>query len=302
MRRLAIYIDDNRFEFADWDGEQAVTRNGHATTSAGIQLLNQHLRDHAASPSFADVVVRDQQNHHASTDLPTELTNLLNTLPAVRFAGSHPRESAIFGWARSIAIQERKPTSTVIDATADVARVLTYNLRQERCDDRSVPLSAIGNDVSLSSDICLALVPGKPDSSVADYLPAATRTLESPPEKGNFAVGQLHSDIVIREAADVPSDADDRTIEVLMAATMDTVFDAITSLGYDLDNGICQRELEFVNTATGASTMIEPDMRIDRAALIERVARSQPCEPAQIEIKRVVVTGIIEPMRPASLL
>ena len=302
MRRLAIYIDDHRFEFADWDGEQAVIRNGHATTSAGIQLLHQHLRDHAASPSFADVVVRNQRNHHASTDLPTELANLLNALPAVRFAGDHPRESAIFGWARSVAMQERKATSTVIDATAEVARVLTYDLRQECCDDRSAPLSAIGNDVRLSTDVCLALVPNKPDWSVADYLPATTRTLETAPEKANFALGLLHSDIVIRESADVPSGAEDRTIEVLMAATMDTVFDAITSLGYDLDNGTCQRDLEFLNTATATSTMIEPDMRIDRAASIERVARSQSCEPAQFEIKRVVVTGIIEPMRPDSLL
>jgi len=69
-----------------------------------------------------------------------------------------------------------------------------------------------------------------------------------------------------------------RVATLRMAATMDTVFDAITSLGYDLDNGICQRELEFLNRSTGASTLVDPDMRIDRAASIERVARSQSCD------------------------
>ncbi len=303
MRRLAIYIDDHRFEFADWDGEQGVICNGRATTSAGIQLLNQHLRDHTTSQSFGDVVVRHQQNHPKSTELPVELTDLLKRLPAVRFAGNHPRESAIFGWARSIAIQERKPTSTVIDATKEVARILSYDLRRERCDDRTMSRSALGNDCDVSNDVCLALVP---DKSAADFpgldsLPIAARQLICTPQKGNFALGLLHSDIVIRESADIPSDADDRTIEALMAATMDTVFDAITSLGYDLDNGICQRELEYLNTATGTSTVIEPEMRIDGAALIERVARAQSWDPAQIEIKRVVVTGIIEPMRPDGL-
>jgi|GEM_PF-3485225 len=300
MRRLAIYLDDTRFEFALWDGDSSLTCGGGPSIEGGLEELEQILPDAVGRQTLADVVVHQRRSEYSPTDLPTALRELLSTLPAVRMAGSHPRESALFGWARSVGLLERKPRYTVIDATTEMVQSITYDLRQEVCEEQSIAERDIDKAIVEAGDDTLVLLRDThgTDIVISKRISSTTRALVCHPTIGAFALGLLHSDIVIGESIEIAPGATDRDIEAAMAATMDTVFDRITFLGYDLDNGICRRELELIDKKSGASKMVEPDMRIDRTALIERVAQIQNWKPAQTEINRAVVTGIIEPLHP----
>jgi len=300
MRRLAIYLDDTRFEFALWGGDSQLTCGGDRSIENGLRQLERIVPDEPGRETLADVVVHYGKARDLRTGLPTDLTALFHQLPAVRMTGNHPREGALFGWARSVGLLERKPRYTVIDATTAITRSITYDLRHEVCEEDSIAETNIEKAIVNAGGGALVLLRDTDgtNAGVSKSFSSATRPLICRPTIGAFALGLLHSDIVISESTNISPGAYDREIEAAMATTMDTVFDRITFLGYDLDNGICRRELELFNTDSGASTMIEPDMRIDRSALIERAAKTHAWEAAQIEIERALVTGIIEPLHP----
>lgn len=302
MQRLALYIDDERFEWAFWDGQKTQTDGQSQSKRNAIAALEAVLAARDNRESIADIVVgvgADQSE--TPPPLPGWLQDWLKHvgLLDIRRAGHHARERPVFGWARTIALRKRLRSITVAAPTYGQWELLTYELPQDRFQYSRGPTDALATQLNECSD-ALVLSPAcnAGDSMPTGFSNDRVRIVDCSGGAGALALGLLHSDIVLRAEAIIDEPARDSDIEQSFAFLMDAVFDSITGLGYDLDNALCLRELDVAEISTGAATTIEAPMRIRAVDLIQRIAEEQGNAATDFRLCRATVTGIVEPSRP----